>query len=424
MSRASTPTLLSLDKYAALMGVNPSHFNQGAPANIMPVDRNACSDVWFQYSWQWADSVSREDLAHAIADAESDIAEALGWFPAPLWLTEEVQQYPRHHRPDVIQAGMKDVRGYQKGLNTRWGNVIGPGRRGLDEVGVPNAVSHDLVTGVSTVTTGTAFTDVRQVKVYTEGQRGAREWEIRPARTKAISAGTFTATFWTWQMIDPDLWEALTTTDDAAAIDWTQAANLVTTVDVYREFNDTTQVSAQMFWEPLPQGLCIIPTVCSCGGTGCIACALTTQNGCLHVRDAAAGVVVPQIATYDTDDAQWESVCATTCRNPDFVKLWYYAGLLDTNFLASNTNDPLSHWWAQTIAWLATARLERPFCSCANVTSLAQQLRTNLALIGSDSSFVVSESDLGNPFGMRAGEIMAWRRVRKLAKKRGKVAVV
>jgi len=39
-------------------------------------------------------------------------------------------------------------------------------------------------------------------------------------------------------------------------------------------------------------------------------------------------------------------------------------------------------------------------------------------------TFIVSDSDLENPFGTRKGEVLAWRRVSKLAEKRGKVAVI
>lgn len=433
MARASIPTLLSLDRYAAIMGINPAHFNGATGTAVMPFTTNACRDLWLQYAWQSADRVSREDLAMAIADAERDIARALGWWPAPMWAVEEVARYPTYHRPDVIQYGTLTPAGYQKSVQTRWGNVIAPGRRAVsDAVAATTAAltltytseDGDLVAETATVAVPVTWTDARETQVFFTGYSGGRAWQIRPARTQVIAAGTFTATFWTWQFILPALWEALTTTAGETAVDPFDDTNLVTEVEVRRVYNDTTQVSAQFYWEPKPQVLRVGAVCTACGGSGCLACQLTTQDGCLHVRDAETGMVVPQVASYDDDDGQWEAACQSECRDPDYVKLWYYAGLIDDDYLSQVAFDPLSNWWAQAVAWLATARLERPFCSCANVTALAQNLRVDLAMMSEDVSFATTEEILGNPFGTKRGEVMAWARVGKMARRRGKMALI
>jgi len=131
-----------------------------------------------------------------------------------------------------------------------------------------------------------------------------------------------------------------------------------------------------------------------------------------------AGVVVPQAATYDSDDGQWDADCWTECRDPDFVKLWYYAGKIDNRRFLDQACGLLSSWWAQTIAYMATARIERPFCSCANVTALADYLREDLAFLGRDGSYASTEDLLDNPFGTRRGEVVGWRRIKQIAKKR------
>ena len=76
------------------------------------------------------------------------------------------------------------------------------------------------------------------------------------------------------------------------------------------------------------------------------------------------------------------------------------------------------------IAWLATARLERPFCSCDNVVDLVKQLRTDLALVGGPLGYNTTLEQLNNPFGTRLGEIRAWQRVSKFARRRARVAVI
>jgi hypothetical protein len=426
MARASTATLLSLDRYAQIVGINPAHFNGGATDTIMGLSPNACQDTWWQYSWQAYDRVSREDLAQSIGDAERDIAEVLGWWPAPVWTTEEVVRYPRHHRPDVISYGLADVRGYSKSVHTEWGNVIGGGRRGIDcEKGQAVVYTPALPAYQDTATitvAGLTWTDVREIKVYFAGHSGEREWEIRPAKTKTLTGGTFTAVFWSWQLIDPDIWDALTNVSDSiSAIDLTDPANYVATVDVCREYNDVTEVASEFYWEP--QSASVLPCAV-CGGTGCASCALTTQDGCLHVRDAPTGMVVPATSTYDVDEEAWEPDAQDICRDPDFVKVWYYSGLIANDYLAETSHDALSNYWAQTIAWLATARLERPPCACSNTVTLFAKWSQDLAIIGGDEGHLLSERLLDNPLGTRRGEIMTWNRVSRMARRKGKVALI
>ncbi len=441
MARASTPTLLSLDRFFQILGINPAHGNQSANSTVMPYG-SCCQDIIFQLDWQFKDRVSRESLAYAIAQAEQDIAEALGYWPAPTWTVEEVRQYPTHHRPEVVQCGGLDARGYAKAIKSEHGRVIAPGRRTVTLLGTPSTAGGTLVytdtdadgvIDIVTVTQATTLSDVREIKVYFAGHAGLPEWEIRLPRTKAIAGGVFTATFWPWQLIDPDLWDALATTADAAPIDWNENHvggappatiydNLVTSVGVYREYNDTTAISAVFYWEPPVGNRLSCPT---CGGTGCAACTLTTQDGCLHVRDAEVGLVVPQLATYDSTDAAWEASTPTVCRDPDYVKLWYYSGLIDGRYLNSQSPyDPLPQAWAEAIAYLAMARLNRPLCSCDRVEDVFKDLQTDLALVSDVQTYNVDPNALANPFGTRKGAVMAWQRVMKLAKRVGKVAVI
>jgi len=422
MARASTPTLLSLDDYAKLTGINPAHFNGAANSNVTPVDNNTCQDLWVQYSWQQSDMVSREGLAISIAEAEAAIADLMGYWPAPVWISEDVMPYPQFHRPDLVQYGQQDVKGYGKGIRARWGQIIAPGRRAVsctEDVDVAYSTEDgDVYDETATVSVATTETDAREVKVYFAGHSGEREWEIRPSRTKSISGGTFTATFWSWQMIDPDLWEALPTTDDLHAIDWADTDNLVATVDVCREYNDATEVSARFYWEPMPPLVTTIHSV-----TPDEPGALTTQDGVCHVRDTENGLLVPLAATYDSDDAQWETDTLLVCRDPDFVKAWYYCGAISDGYLRSTSNDPLSLPLARAIMWLATARLERPLCACSNVTSLSQSLQSDLSMVG-EGGHMLSDDVLNCPLGTRRGEIMAWRAIRKMHPQRARVAIL
>jgi hypothetical protein len=310
-------------------------------------------------------------------------------------------------------------------VRTKWGKVIAPGQRQVDPVGTATVTGGSLVYSdedgdgfaeTATVELTTTLTDPCQIKVYFSDTGGAQEWEIRPARSKTISSGTFRAVFHSWLFINPDVQAAYPTDADFGAINISTINYYVSSVDVYREYNDTTDTSATFFWEPDPPAIENI-FCSSCGGTSCPACALTTQDGCFHIRDAEAGVVAPTPATYSATDAAWNTNCFDVCRDPDMVRLYYYSGAYQERWLRGSTCEPLDNAFARAIAWLATARLERPFCSCANVTSLAMKLRQDLAAVG-ETSHTLSFEDLGNPFGTRRGEVQAWRMLSKLTQKR------
>lgn len=435
MARANPQTLLPLDTFARIMGINPAHFNGGVTSTIMGVNAH-CSTVWWQYAWQAADRVGREDLAEVIRTAERECAEILGFWPAPTWITNEVHQFPRHHRPDVIDFGLNS-RNYRKSVIADWGKFIEQGQRAVTLIDTPTVVYSDedgdgfdeTATITATLTAAQAAFDVCEYKLYNTGFGGAQEWEIRPLRSASISGTTLTITVWSWQLIDPDIWDALPdATADPTAIDMSVAANFVTTVDVYREYNDVTAQSAQFFWEDGPQNL-LLDVCSSCGSTAsnndCPACSLRFQNGCAFVRDVHRGIVVPVPATYDSDDARWEKNLYTICREPDQVKIWYRAGDVDPRFLAGTSCEPMPEYWAEAITWLAATRVERPFCMCSNVQAMQARLRVDLRQSDPDGpTYFLTEEEARNPFGTRRGELMAWRRLRKLSKVRASAAVV
>lgn len=418
-----TYTLLSLPRYARLMGINPVHFQGATAIDIFPVAPNRNNDVWPRYSWQASDRVSHDDLAHAIANAERDIADLLGYWPAPMWIEQDVREFPRYYRRDLFRQGGLNVRGQRVGINARWGKIISPGQRAVTLIDTATVAGGSLdytdedadgFAETATVQLATTLTDPCEIKVYFSGTDGEQEWEIRPARSKAISEGIFTAVFDSWLFINPDAQSAFPTTAGFSAIDISTVVNYVVSVDVYREYTNTSATSATFYWEPTPT---ITSALCpSCGGTGCVACTLTTQDGCLHVRDANAGIVVPAPAAYS--DGAWGASCFTVSRDPDYAKMWYYAGALDNRWLRGSTCDPLPLKFAEAIAWMATARLERPFCAGTVATALSVKLQTDLAVTQGDVSFFVGPADLSNPFGTRRGEVQTWRRMRGLTERR------
>lgn len=440
MARASLQTILPLDEFARIMGINPAHFNGGNTSTIMGNNAH-CSTVWWQYAWQAHDKVGREDLAEEIRNAEREAYEVLGFWPGPVWIDDEVHQFPRHHRPDVIDYG-NNVRGFRKSIIAKSGKFIEQGQRAVTLITTPTVAGADLVysdedgdgfeetvTLTATLTAAQAAFPTCEFKAYDPAHNGEQIWEIRPARSISISGLTLTMTFWTWQFIDPDIWEALPdATADPTAIDLTDSANLLQSCDIYREYNDTTAQSARFFWEDGPENV-LLNTCSSCGSStvsnDCPACSLRYQDGCAYVRDVDRGIVVPVPATYDSDDGRWEEDRFTICREPDQVKIWYRAGDLDQRFLAGTRCVPMPEYWAQAITWLAATRVERPFCMCTNIQAVQQRLRVDLRQQDPDGpTYIMTDEEVRNPFGTRRGELMAWRRLRKLSKVRAHAAVV
>lgn len=438
MARADTETLLSLDRYARIMGIGGPYFNQGCVSDSgTPWHVSGrCTDIWFQYAWQNSDAVSREDLAFEIGRAEEEIADVIGYPVAPTYVVEDVQPYPRPYGRDMYRYGGRNVRGMGVSIQARWGKIVSPGQRQADlilgaVVPVYTDTDGDGFWETATVTVP-GLTAVEQsfdtcsYKAYFVGQDGLPEWEIRPAKSKTITGGSLVLVYDSWLFIDPDLWEAPPMVSGVACVDISGSpaihGNYVRTVDVYREYCDPTDTSASFYWEPLPSmGVALASAgYCCCGMDTCPACTLTEQPGCFHIRDYEIGVVVPIAAEYSASVAAWNSVTLTACRDPDMVKLSYLAGDQDQRFMKGQRCDPLSDKWAQAIAYMATARVERPICSCGNVDALAAWTRYDLAAVSSQErqsqSYQMSMSDLDNPFGTRQGEMFAWRLVKKFAR--------
>lgn len=423
-------TWLSLPRYAQILGISPVHFQGAVGQTVWGLANNNCEDVWPRHSWQNADQVSREDLAFIIKQAEDEIASWLGYPLAPTWVTNENHRYTQFHRPDMFAVGGVNPAGQRKSVKTKWKKVIQPGRRTVSLIGTASVSGGSLTftdedgDGFferATVVYPTTETTACEIKAYFTGMGGVKEWEIRPAKSKSISGGNVTLIYDSWLFIDPDVQAAHPDMDGFSAIDITTTSNYVTSVDIYREYTDNTVASAQFFWEP--ENITGITTCSTCGGSGCTVCTFTTQNGCLLVRDVEGGWVVPAPGTYDASSAKWTSNTYSVCRDPDQVKLWYYAGDMDDSFLSGDSCEPLSDFFARIIAWLATARVERPFCQCGNVTSLADSWRQDLAAVG-ETSYLVDFKLLGAPFGTRRGEQMAFKALSSLNKRKISAGVI
>jgi hypothetical protein len=409
MARASYKTILSLDRYAKILGINPCHFAGGANIELadgrvlFPLD-NAQNNIWPQFSWQNFDQVSREDLAFQIAAAEQEIYGYLGYHVAPTWIEAERYDLPRHYRPETHAYHMiTDVAGNDRQILLRNGKFIAGGRRnsvlvdgGIDVV--YSDVDNDGWDEIATISFAfDPLIDPSEIKLYFAGYVGKPEYEIREPKSKTAVNGTLTFVYYTWQLVDPKITDDdfPTSDTDAKHINMNDPLSFVSTVDAYREYNDVSQPHAVFVsTEPDLQ---------------------VTVNGFIYHKHSD-NFVIPVQGTYDAENKAWtQSNCVYGYT--DYVDLWYYAGMKDTPYNI-NADKYLSDQFARAIAYMATARLERGFYANNNATSLADQMRRDLSRSVRDEFIRPPQDVFTNPFGTKRGEYEAWKIVNRIASTR------
>ncbi len=399
MSRTDTRTKLPLARWAQIMGINPLHFEQVQLATFPP---SVCGQPWLQHAWQDADRIGREDLAIAIRDAEDEIERELKARLMPSWEVDEWNPTVRAFRPELINLTAGDIRGFSQIAQLKWMHLVTGGIEAKELVGAGEAIVYsdengDSYNETATVTRAVTFTDPCEVAIFYPGKAGDEVWEIRPIEV-SIAAGIATITFRRELAVLEDLMEQF----DPSGLEGEDDANFLTTVDVYRHYNDP-QRQVQFLWEPFN-------TSCpSCTGTGCAACGYSTQEGCLMAReDPRLSIVSYHPATWNTTDLDFDAVAYAVGRQPDLLRLWYYAGLRDPTRSCSYRNMPQE--WERVVAYFAAAKLDRPLCECNNVGAFTEHWRKDLSIRGEEDQFV-SDITLENPFGTQRGAVHAWQRV-------------
>lgn len=418
-------TLLSLSRYARLMGINPAHFCRSTTSispQVFPIN-SSCSSVWPRHSWQNHDQVSHEELAYAIQEAEEDIARVVGYYPGPKWISEDIQLVNGFF--DHTYESAYGLGGLPKSVLTTYGRFIQGGQREAVLIGTATAAGGSLVfsdldsdgvTETVTITLATAYTSTKGIKVYFAGMEAHPDWEIRPVRKIKITGGNVIITLDSWLLLNPEILSAFPTDEGFDALDLGDISNFVVSVEVYLERANPALKSCEFMFRPED---------CSCGETDCAVCSGSTQEGCLYGLDHKNGVVVPKPASYDAASGLWlYEVPSCLYGEPRQVKLWYYAGEVDGRYSDGLSFDPLSDHWAEIIAWVATARLDRPLCGCGHAANVSEYLRTDLTKNMRDFSFFTTREQVDNPLGTRQGEILAWKKISRSIQKRPNIALV
>lgn len=364
MARAQTVTQLSLDRFAEIIGFNPLHFNQ---VNFAGAQGPTCGQAILQYAWQYADRVSREDIALAIKAAEENIISWTGFDIVPTWNADE-----RHL-----------VRGQSQLLHTGKRKLLTGGQRAQTLVQAGVAVVYSDADGdgykeKATISVATTVTDTNELQIYYPGNSGNSEWRVYTISV-SIAAGTATIVTRRERLVKPELMERI----DATGIDGSDDANFLTTVDVYRVYNDPSKQVDFL--------------INSCCATGCTQCNYSLQSGCIAIMNDAFIKISPG----DWDGTQFN---AAPCMGYwDRIRLWYKAGFNSVQL-------------EQAVAYLALTYLDRPLCSCSNIETATKfwafDLASRTSVRGGAISYNLSRGLLDCPFGTTRGGLFAWRAIK------------
>lgn len=393
MARSDTRTWLPLDTWARIFGFDPFHFN-GILIGLNPPDP-ACNDVWCQYGYQNGLSVSREDIAIAIADAESQIASYVGYNLMPDWDRNERHRTEKFYRRDTWSTGV-NVRGQPKSIKLRKGYLLNGGHQVKSVINPAAPIVREDRNGdgyeeTAVVTVTTAAQDPNEIRVYFPGESDDT-WEIRPI--KVTATGTqLVIEFPIYLVPRPEFWEGY---DCMTGIDGDDPNSFVNTVAVYRVYTDPNG-AARMLWEADNNN-------CACGT--CSSCCYRQQTACLQVRDERIGT-----AAYIPDGQTFN-------RDPDQLIVDYYSGWRYTK--SHRPCQDLDPYWARAIAYFSVGLLRREICGCCTQENFILRWYADRAEIPEEgSSYRDPNEILMNPFGTTEGAIEAWRRANADGRKLG-----
>lgn len=294
MARSTITTILPLDRYAVIMGMNAYHFNNLDDGNPTSVTRGH----WNQ--------TAHDDMAHYLARAEALMRDGvpesgkggLGYDVGPAWRTNVRIPFspPDHNQWWLCHA--KAPHGYLQAFGSRAVTVL--------EADATVSFSGDTAT--ITVTGVSSSLDPDDVAVFYRTADGASAaadpgWQIRTLYA-AVSGTTLTITGHKARFATPAVLAAASPADAAGS-------SYVTAVDVYRVYTDP-ELPLSLVWDQYHQAGSGDPTTNA------------TQTGAARLIDARQGLFQPRPATYSGGVHTYADPDYTT--PPEWLLASYYAG--------------------------------------------------------------------------------------------------
>lgn len=394
MARASTPTLLPLDTWAAILGISPWEFN----GCLYPAKKsNQCKSIFQQFQWQ-QEHLSREEVAQAIADAEQMIADELLYWPAPKYFVDAVVSYPRPARRDVYGLGVTP-RGEPKPVQLPWGHVISGGllnRTLIDTITGGDLAAVDLdgdaVKETFTATISdpaiSSITDPNELGLYfaaadRHGEDVHETWRLRPLRV-SISGDTATFTGHRTLLVKPSPEFGVSPAEQDAG----QDSIYVTSLECYRAFTNTASTDDQPY-----QGVAMWNNDPACTQN----CTFSIAPLCLgHYQNAQGSVT-----------ASFGPICdwPFSYREPDRLQVNFVAGL-------ALENGQMQSEMARCVTYLSTALLANEKCGCEQSNRILDYWRSRVVRFEDGSAKATAYANSTNPFPATNGGVWAWKRVK------------
>lgn len=407
MARADTRTLLPLDRFTQIVSYSPILFNQVYIDTDDLQRASSCSDPILQYTWQPASGgqPGREEIAQAIQQAEDQIESILKFSLLPRWYAGARVAYPENGASPSSWL-YRTPRNQTIAVRAPTFHVLQGGVEAWSLIGAGAAIAYSDVDGdgydeLATVTVATTITDADEIAVYYPGVSAADRgsWEIRPIKV-SFSGGVATVKFARQQCVLAALLERL----NAAGVDGMDNANFLTTVDVYRHYNDPSTM-ATLEWEG-----------CTCNDS-CAVCSISTQSACITVRDEHNGLIALSPGDWNADDAQYDCACLSVGRRPDRVRLYYRGGYRDTR-VARPMNE-MAPQLEKAITYMALVYLDREWLTCEQIHNLMEHWRADMATsVGSPSglstSTKLSAESLRNPLGTTRAAFYAYDVIKRM----------
>ena len=384
MARAETYTSLSLDRFARILGINPLHFNQVVVSGL--TEPSICGMPIYQYSWQRANSLGREEIAQTIADAETRLCEHLGFKLKPTWCIDRYKTLPSMYDPLLAQGGYTPS-GKLISVKLNNGYVYGGGveAKSLIESGASVTYTDSDSDGyfeTATILVNTSVTSEDEIAIYYPGEGGNDAWEIRPIQV-SITGGVATITCRRELLVRPELQEAFQPT----AVDGTDNSLFLSTVDVYRKYTDQSR-QVTFYWETTVNG------------------SSSSQEGALNIRDYRLGLCTLAPAIYS--NGTFTSTTFSQCRYPDKATIYYYGGW----YYKGTKMDPM---WERVVAYYACSLLDAPICNCTPLEVFLKYWQEDISLSISSSSgsqsYTRNSRQFDCPLGTTRGAYYAWHAV-------------
>jgi hypothetical protein len=425
---------LPLETWRQIMQVHPWWFWGIADASLLSTSADGCSSLTRQYAWQNSDAASRSELAKAIATAENILAEHLGYWPAPVYLSE-TKAWPSNSGAWGRWWNVQLTNGYIQAIGVEAHTLIS----------AATAVTYTDTDGdgyMDTFTVGpiaTTVTDPNEIALYfatadrfsagdVSSDVGER-WRIAPL-VVTLSGGNVMVRGPAWLLIKPITYEGVTNVGAnglSPALATGVPTHYATTVDLYRRWTNpdgTTNTTSQgaIVWETRP----CHGWYCCCDGCSAASqafsgspfdpAATAVALARVGIRDALNGIVSLGEAAFDTTSGVWSSLDWTVCDVPDRVVVRTLAGY------PLGADSQMARIYQTVVARLAAAELARPICGCADANRELYRWQFDVARTGGANDEIygaISAADLDNPIGTRRGHIAAWRFIRDRLHVRG-----